>query len=275
MSKKLGYQNIDYSSLNVNDSELNSGLLDGCKIVFYTSPLSSSSMSVVTMNASDPTQPRLVKSDLNSDPKDGYVFNVVSSKSGNGYLLQSVVGGLYWTATPGGTVMGTKDISAVWKFIRMNGKTNPKCKLQLLTTDNSKVFLAEKGDFFNVVSSVETDDTQWNLGFVSFGAKAFTKLLDDNPTLQKQCCTDKVPSNLKSVCASKKFTSGSASCKKLSSSGPSHVAFFDVGGLNVEDEEEERALNVTQDTFGTAEIVLGVGIIVLIGVSIYILRQKK
>lgn len=282
MSKKIGYyQNADFSSLNVNDSEVNSGLLDGCKIIFYTSPMSSSSTSVITLNSSDPTQPRLIKSDLNSDPKDVYIFNVISSKSGNGYLLQSITGGWYWTATPGGTVIGTKDISAVWRFIQMGGKSNPRCKLQLVTTDNNKVFLAERGEYFNVVASSSADNTQWNLGFVSFGPKVFAKLLEDNPFLEKQCCVGNLPTNLKPVCASKKYTTGSALCKKVTnSSGPSDVAFYDVMGLDVSEEQnneelEERALNVVQDKFSTAEIILGVGIIVLIGISIYVLRQKK
>jgi hypothetical protein len=287
MSKKIGYyQNADFSSLNVNDSEVNSGLLDGCKIIFYTSPMSSPSTSVITLNSSDPTQPRLVKSDLNSDPKDVYIFNVISSKSGNGYLLQSITGGWYWTATPGGTVIGTKDISAVWRFVQMGGKSNPKCKLQLITTDNTKVFLAERGEFFNVVASSGADNTQWNLGFVSFGPKTFSKLLKDNPLLEKQCCVGNLPANLKPVCTLNKYTSGSALCKKVAgNSGPSDVAFYDVIGLDVSEEQdneeqdnkevEDRALNVVQDKFSTAEIILGVGIIVLIGISIYVLRQKK
>jgi len=288
MSKKIGYyQNADFSSLNVNDSEVNSGLLDGCKIIFYTSSLTSSSMSVITLNSSDPTQPRLIKSDLNSEPKDVYIFNVISSKSGNGYLLQSITGGWYWTATPGGTVIGTKDVSAVWRFIQMGGtKSNPRCKLQLVTTDNTKVFLAERGEFFNVVASSSADNTQWNLGFVSFGPKAFSKLLTDNPFLEKQCCVGNLPANLKPVCTANKYTSDSALCKKMSASAPSNVAFFDVLGLDVseeqnntqgeqDDEPEDRVLNVVQDKFSTAEIILGVGIIVLIGVSIYVLRQKK
>ncbi len=284
MSKKIGYyQNADFSSLNANDSEVNSGLLDGCKIIFYTSPITSSSMSVIALNSSDATQPRLVKSELNADPKDGYIFNVISSKSGNGYLLQSINGGWFWTATPGGTVIGTKDVSAVWRFVQMDGKANLRCKLQLVTTDNNKVFLAERGEFFNVVPSGNIENTQWNLGFVSFGPKAFSKLLDDNAFLQKQCCVGNLPANLKSVCTANKYTSGSASCKKIgtNSSGPENVAFYDALGLNVDDDandeaqEEERALNVVQDKFSTAEIVLGIGIFVLIGVSIYILRQKK
>lgn len=280
MSKKIGYyQNADFSSLNVNDSEVNSGLLDGCKIIFYTSPITSSSMSVIALNSSDTTQPRLVKSELNADPKDSYIFNVISSKSGNGYLLQSINGGWFWTATPGGTVIGTKDVSAVWRFIQMDGKANMRCKLQLVTTDNNKVFLAERGEFFNVVPSGEVDNTQWNLGFVSFGPKAFSKLLSYNTFLQKQCCVGNLPANLKSTCTANKYTSGSASCKKIvGSSGPENVAFYDVLGLNVDDDtlpEEERSLNVVQDKFSTAEIVLGIGICVLIGVSIYILRQKK
>ena len=282
MSKKIGYyQNADFSSLNVNDSEVNSGLLDGCKIIFYTSPMTSPSTSVATLNISDPTQPRLIKSDLNSDPKDVYIFNVISSKSGNGYLLQSLTGGWYWTVTPGGTVIGTKDISAVWRFVQMSGKSSLKCKLQLVTTDNTKAFLAERGKYFDVVPPNVTDNVQWNLGFVSFGTRAFSKLLKDNPFLEKQCCSENLPANLKQVCNANKYTTGSVLCKKLTSSGTSQVAFYDVVGLDIskEDEEEEseqeRALNVVQDKFSTAEIILGVGIIVLIGLSIYVLRQKK
>lgn len=266
MSKRIGYyQNADFSSLNINDSEINTGLLDGCKIIFYTSP-NLSSNAVIALNTSDSTEPRLIKSIINTDSKDNYVFNIIASKSNKGYLIQSVIGGWYLTATSQGVVNGTKDQSSVWKFIHVGGKSSLKCKLQLITTNDKVAILAEKGDYINVIQGDDDNNTQWNLGFVSFGPKAFTAMLKENKFLITECCKGKLPANLNSICTSHKYNSGSATCKEVNSSGPLY---------DVYDNLEERTLTVTDDEFGTTEILLGVGILILIGVSIYIMSHKK
>ena len=184
---------------------------------------------------------------------------------------------MYLTSTPGGTVIGTKDVSGVWKFVNVGGKSNLKCKLQLVTTDNKNAYLVESsGDVIKVIQNEDANNTQWNLGFVSFGPKAFSALLKQNKFLQKECCKGTLPSSLNAICVANKFTPNSGACKSLASA-PEQV-MYDINGLNVDDENEqgeERTLTVTDDGFGTTEIVLGIGVIVLIGISIYMLSKKR
>jgi hypothetical protein len=267
MSKRIGYYpNADLSALNISDSEINSsGLFEGCKIVLYASP-SSSSLSTVALDASDPTSPRLIKEDLNEDKKDKYIFNVIQSKSGNGYILQTSSGGRYITGTPQATVIGTKDVSGVWRFIHVGGKSNITCKIQLVTTDNKMAVLAERGDYINITQTEDGSNTEWNIGFVDFGPKAFKALLPKNKFLQTRCCKGTVSTALKSICGSGKiYTPGSSACKAIS--GP--IPYFDIF------DSSERSLNVTDDSLGTTEILLGLGIILLIGISIYIVTRTK
>lgn len=266
MSKRIGYYpNADLSALNISDSQINStGLFEGCKIILYTSP-SVSSLSTVALDTSDPTSPRLIKQDLNEDKKDMYIFNVISSKSGNGYMLQTASGGWYITGTPQGTVIGTKDVSGVWRFIKVGGKSKITCKLQLVTTDNKMAVLVERGDYINITQTEDGANTEWDVGFIDFGPKAFKALLPKNKFLQTRCCKGTVSTALKSICSAQKYTSGSSACKAIS--GP--MPYFDIF------DESERSLNVTDDKLGTTEILLGVGIILLIGISIYIVTRTK
>lgn len=290
MSKRIGYyKNADFSALNINDSEINSGVLNGCKIIFYTNPISSPSNAVVSLNTSDPTEPRLMKSDINSDKKDNYIFNIISNKTNTGYMIQSSIGGWYLTANPHGAVSGTKNISGVWRFVQMDGKSNIRCKLQLVTTDNKKAYLAEKAPYINVVPSEDASNTQWNIGFVSFGPTAFEKLLKNNNFLKEQCCQENLPANLKSICKTNKLVEGTKECKGFEAPYMSHLDIsqmqldvteeenYDDGSEEEEnyDDGEERVLTISSDKMSTTEIILGIGIIVLIGISIYMITKKK
>jgi hypothetical protein len=121
------------------------------------------------------------------------------TKSGNGYVLQTSSGGWYITGTPQATVIGTKDVSGVWRFIHVGGKSNITCKIQLVTTDNKMAVLAERGDYINITQTEDGSNTEWNIGFVDFGPKAFKALLPKNKFLQTRCCKGTVSTALKSI----------------------------------------------------------------------------
>lgn len=236
MSKnRLGiYTNLNLSNLNQADNIVNTtGLLDGCEIILFTS---SDMKNAITLNTSDSTSPKLIKQSPSEDKKDNYTFKLVSDKVG--YLLQSKNGAWYINVNSNKQVYGNKNSGTVFLISNIGGKTKITCKLRLLTTNDETVYLAERGD--NIVATSDDSNNQWDLGFTSFGDKAFRAVLYDNKEFQKFCCDGKGKT---SICKLEGFTSDSSKCKSLGPMPSDRYLEDDFEEEDFFEEDDMEALN--------------------------------
>lgn len=317
---RYGYfPDSDLSKLNISDTEINkNGVFNKCQIILYTSP-DMTSDSAVTLNTSDKTDPRLIKSEYKNNDKDNYIFTFIAS--GDGYLIQSNKGGYYLTTTSNKNIIGQVDSKTIWKFANVGGKGKLTGKLYT-EIQNKKLYMYENGSNIDV-SDDTTANTQWNFGFHMFGDIAFNLILKANPYLIKQCCNTKYTGSLAKICKDNKFVDGNAVCdaqldEMYDVYDEEDVIEFDDEDYGIyeedemdedeednmdededeedmyeeededmyeeeedmyEEEEEEDMYDLPQivvhnNSVGTPEIVLGIGLIVLIIVSI-VLSMKK
>jgi hypothetical protein len=202
------YPNFNISALNEKDSVVNSsGLLDGCLVIFYTSP-EKGSLNALTLNTSDSDEPKLIKQKLDEDKQDNYIFKLISSDKG--YMIQSISKNkLFLVPSSNNNVYGSKSKTGVWKFTNIGGKSSLKCKLQPTTMNDKKAYLSEVNDDIKIDDKGESE---FHIGFIEFGKKAFEKSLDTNPYLQQQCCNNKLKNDLQKICENNNFKKNSSKC---------------------------------------------------------------
>lgn len=249
------YPNSNLSALNKDDSTINSSkLFDGCIFIFYTSS-DSSSLNALTLNTSDPTEPKLIKQKVTEDKKDDFAFNVIASN--DGYLLQANKSKLYLVPTSSKNVYGSKTKSGVWKFVNVGGTKALTCKLKSTTLANSAdMFLSEKGE--NIVLG-EKGDSELNIGVITLGKNAFAACIDTDPHSQKNCCSGTINStNYKyQICKDKKFTPGSSGCPKAASESNFDFMFADIKSMGNSSPSATAVLEYGQSgTFITGLIII-------------------
>lgn len=207
--RKGYFPDANLSKLNISDTEINkNGVFNRCQLILYTNP-DMSSKSVVSLNTSDKTNPRLIKSEYDEDVNDNYIFTFVSS--GDGYLIQSNKGGYFLTVTNNDTIIGQKDAKTIWKFASVGGKNKITTKL-FTELNNKKLYMFENNSNIDVSDNPSINNSQWNVGFYEFGDTAFNLILKLNPYLIKQCCDNKLSDSLIKVCKDNKFIKGNSSC---------------------------------------------------------------